>query len=131
MKVVFLEDINEELVPMEHFPEWFKEEGSWQEDQYNYRLNMCDTVLLLMEDEKVIGHMGIYQDTIKGVAISQDYQGQGLSYKLYEFAFSFFDKLYSDDAREPAATKIWQKLQKQYSGQITYDKRRDQFIFEK
>lgn len=130
MQVQFLEDIKIE-VPLAHCPEWYQEEGQWREEGYNYRLNTCDTILLLVDNNQVVGHMGISEDTIRSVSIDEVYQGQGLSYKLYSFAFNFFDKLYSDDAREPVANTIWRNLKKQYSNQITFDKEKNQFVFEK
>jgi GNAT superfamily N-acetyltransferase len=131
MVVIFLDDLDKEVLPLEHCPEWYGVEGEWKEEGYNYRLNTVDTVLLLKEGNEIVGHLGIQEDTVRSLSISESYQGQGLSYKLYEFAFNFFDILKSDDAREPVATHLWQKLKKQYGSQISYDKESNQFIFQK
>lgn len=127
---MWIEDFTGEI-PMNHCPEHMAEEGTWEERDYNYRLNMCDEILVLVHNGEIIGHMGLYNSVIKGVAINEEYQGQGLSYKLYEFALNFYEWVYSDDAREPVATHIWQNLKKQYPTQITYDKQKDQFRYSK
>jgi hypothetical protein len=130
MQVLWIEDFTGEI-PMSHCPEHLCAEGEWKEQDYNYRLNTCDEILVLVENNQIIGHMGLRDSVIRAVAIDEAYQGQGLSYKLYDFALNFYEWLYSDDAREPVATHIWQNLKKQYPSQITYDKHKDQFRYSK
>lgn len=130
MKIMWIEDYSGEI-PMSHCPEHLCEEGTWEDKDYNYRLNTCDEILVLVHNDTIIGHMGLRDSVIRAVAIDEQYQGQGLSYKFYEYVFNFYEWVHSDDAREPVATYIWKKLQKQYPNQITYDKQKDQFKWSK
>lgn len=127
---MWIEDYSGEI-PMSHCPEHLAPEDEWEESDFNYRLNTCDDILVLVHNDTIIGHMGFSNSTIRALFIDESYQGQGLSYKFYEYAFNFYEWVNSDDAREPVATYIWKKLQKQYPNQITYDKRKDQFRWSK
>lgn len=130
MKIIWIEDYTKEI-PMQHCPEHLAEEGKWSEEQYNYRLNTCSDILVLVHQDEIIGHMGISDNTIRSVYIDEQFQGQGLSYKLYEFIFNFYETIYSDDAREPVANHIWKQLTKMYPNQISYDKQKDQYCWSK
>jgi hypothetical protein len=111
------------FVPTESEPEW-------EELEYNYRLQMCDTVFYAVENDKVVAHLGIYDGTVKGVYVSPDCNGKGITYLLYKEAFNIFPVLNSDDAREPAATHIWERLMEMYPGNITYNKKTDQYTYQ-
>lgn len=133
MKIVELSDIPGSVeIPLEHCPEWHMEEGEWMDMEFNYRLNNCDSIYYLLdEDDSFVGHIGLNDSKIQTVFISEEYQGQGLSYKLYEYLMEEFESFSSDDAREPAANHIWENLMKRYPGQVSYSKSRKRYIFEK
>jgi hypothetical protein len=103
----------------------------WTECNYNYRLNICDTVIYAVENNKTVGHLGLLDNVIKAVALDEEFQGQELSIHMYELAFEIFFNVYSDDAREPVADKIWEKLQSRYPDRIRYHKKKDQFEYNK
>jgi len=100
-----------------------------EEVEFNYRLDLCDTVLYFIENNVVIGHLGISEDTVRCLFVDEEARGKGISYKLYKRAFEEFGELYSDDAREASDQHIWEKLSKEYPNNIQYLSKRDQFFF--
>ena len=50
---------------------------------------------------------------------------------LYQHVLSKEPSLASDNAREPGANAIWNKLKQQHPKKITHDKKSDRFIWNK
>jgi hypothetical protein len=101
----------------------------WEEKDYNYRLNICDTVIYAVIDNKIIGHLGLRDNTIKALAVDSEHNSKGVSYELYEMAFQVYKNVYSDDAREPAATHMWERLMNKHPERIRYLSKLDQYEY--
>lgn len=114
---------------MAHSSELDVAEGNWSEDQFNYRLNHCDSKFYLVDNNQVVAHLGIYEDTVKSVFVDEDYRGQEVALLLYEYVFKIYPLLYSDDARENGGTRIWEKLKDRYPSKIKYLKNKDQYVY--
>ena len=114
-------------IPLKHSGEsqWG---DNWKEEDYNYRLNMCDEIFYAIEGDHILGHLGVQEDTVRAVFVEDKYRGQGVAQGLYEKAFEVLGFLYSDDAREAADTYIWEKFKKKYKN-IRYLADRDQYLF--
>lgn len=120
------------FIPLEHSSEdmWnSNHKDSWKDTEFNYRLNNCDEIYFLVHNNVVIGHLGLNDDSVKALYIDPKYRGQKLTYQLYEYVFLNLRFLKSDDAREPAATKIWKNLKKKYSKLISYDQESDIYTY--
>ncbi len=115
-------------VPLSHSSE-LDFDGEWEECEYNYRLNICDETIYAVENGTVVAHLGIRENEIKAICVDEGFQGQGVTYQLYAAAFKVYRNLFSDDAREPAATHIWEKMMEMYPGKIKYHAKRDQFEY--
>lgn len=113
-----------------HKSEMDVDEGEWEESEYNYRLNLCDTVFFAVKDGEVVGHLGLMEETIKCVYVDSAHHGEGIAYALYAEAFRIFPVVNSDDAREPAADHIWEQLMEKHPENITYNKVKDQYTYQ-
>lgn len=120
------------VIPIEHCPEhmWNSNLSEWKEEEYNYRLNTCDTIYFAVVNNKIVGHLGLNENSIKALYIDPNFRSFRLSYQLYEHLFLDFQYVESDDAREPVANKIWERLSKKYSSLIQYDQKRDVYIYD-
>lgn len=127
---LFIDSVpNHISIGMNHLGEY--DTDDWKESNFNYRLNICDTKLFLVLNNIVVGHLGINEETVRCIFVEEEHRGKGYGFRLYEYAFEHFNLLYSDDAREEQDTKIWQKLKEKYPNNISYDRIRNQFIWNK
>lgn len=115
-------------IPLSHSCE-YNFEGQWEEMEYNYRLNLCDTKYFAVKNGQVIGHIGLQDDTVRAVYVDEGERGQGVAFSLYLAVIEDLGYLKSDDAREVSADNIWKKLKKRFPDRVSYQKATDQFIF--
>jgi GNAT superfamily N-acetyltransferase len=128
VKIYFDVSLPESIeIPLAHCSEIDTEE--WEEHEYNYRLQICDTKIFAVVNNKVVAHLGIMDATIKAVYVNPEFQGQQITYSLYEAAFQVYPVVYSDDAREPAADRIWKRLMGMYPEKVRYLEKQDQFEY--
>lgn len=133
MKILVDEEVFQEGVtlPLEHASELESEEGSWEESEYNYRLQTCDTKIYAVIDNVVVGHLGIQEETVRAVYVDSKHRGEGIATKLYLHAFQLLEHLYSDDAREEGATRIWERFLEKDPEHVRYLPKRKQYEYSK
>lgn len=68
-------------------------------------------VFCLVENEKVIGFIGIHSEKIEMLFLNPDYIGKGLGKQLTDFALSNFEINYVDvNEQNPKATVFYKKI---------------------
>ncbi len=103
----------------------------WQEQDFNYR--MGDSIpekRYLVKDGQVIGHVGMDDSgSIKAAYINNELQGEGLGTEMYRQLFNNEGFVNSDElsAMEPGAKAIWEKLSKEYKGQVSKGRKNYEF----
>lgn len=132
-----LSDLSDEdfrQIPKEHMQTDVAENLGIELDDEGYgrRTTGHDDVTYAFKEGKAVGHLAVDNEgSVKSIAVSGEHQREGIAQSLYENYFKEHGYLKSDEpiAMEPAAKKLWQKLQKKYPEEIT--KTKDGWIFEK
>lgn len=113
-------------IDMEHMSESEAEdrEIEWEESEYNYRLNHCESTLYAVIDNNVVGHLGLKDGRVETVFVDSSNRGNGVGIELYEAAFKEMKGLKSSHitAMESAAKAIWRSLAKRHPNEINFDK---------
>lgn len=131
IKIVKDEVPNGVIWDLAHKNQYHMDENEWSDKDFNYRLNVCDTIFFAIKNNKVVGHLGIREDKVQSIFVEESHRGEGIALELYFKAFDVYPVLYSDDAREPAGTKLWERLMGMYPNLITYLPRQDQYLYKK
>ena len=112
--------------------------GDVGEHGENHRLNTTDNHYFAVHNNKVVGHVGIKDDsdefhkpTINASYVNPEHRGKGVGMGLYQHVLSKEPSLASDNAREPGANAIWNKLKQQHPKNVTHDKKSDRFVWDK
>ena len=127
-------------ISMEHTPEWGMDdvdggedgEGGWYEDEYNYRLNRCSTILYAVKDKTVIAHLGLNaENEVECVYVDHDERNSGVATQLYFEAVKKYGDIFSDPtAQETGAKSIWKRLKQLEPERVQLNRNRFAFYEE-
>lgn len=119
-------------IPNAHTPQAEGEEAE------NHRLNMTDSHYFAVHNNKVIGHIGIKTEPddhhgpiINASYVDPEHRGKGIGMGLYSHVLAHEPNVSSDNAREPGADAIWNKLKAKHPQNVSFDKKADRFTWNK